>query len=189
MKLPDNVKDLVDNPFDKYSHPCLPGCCCGRHSREPRSAETKERIARTLTGHRHNEQTRQKMSDSHKGVPLSEVHRLAIETANPTRFAGKTHSSETRRRIAEAFYGNNFFRGGLEGDAYAAILCPVGFVREFCWIWGPDRIRDKYYLDFAQLDSKTNIELDGPYHDSSNDVIRDARLRLHGWRVVRIQHD
>ena len=43
-----------------------------------------------------------------------------------------------------------------------------------------------YIADFACIEAKLIIEVDGGQHaDSSYDMARDRHLRLHGWRVLR----
>ena len=66
-------------------------------------------------------------------------------------------------------------------EAYASILVPCGYKREF-WV-------EKYRLDFAHPYAKVNIELDGPWHYPNLDAERDAFLRALGWRIIRIRHD
>jgi hypothetical protein len=81
------------------------------------------------------------------------------------------------------------FRGGPFVDAVAEALGPAGFVREHYVRWGDGRT-DFYRLDFAHIEARVNIELDGPYHYSTpeEDALRDTRLRELGWRVIRIRH-
>lgn len=83
------------------------------------------------------------------------------------------------------------FRGGRTGDDFAAVLCPVGFVREHRIFYTSYPQRRYYQLDFAHVEAKVNIELDGPYHLSSeeDDKLRDTLLRSKGWKVIRIRHD
>ena len=50
--------------------------------------------------------------------------------------------------------------------------------------------RTGFVLDFALVDQKIAIEVDGPTHDTpkarSRDAFRTLRLKQEGWRVVRI---
>ncbi len=50
-----------------------------------------------------------------------------------------------------------------------------------------------YLLDFAIIDARVDIEVDGPHHtvplQREKDAYRDAWLRRHGWRVIRIPAD
>lgn len=50
-----------------------------------------------------------------------------------------------------------------------------------------------YLLDFAIVDARVDIEVDGPHHtvplQREKDAYRDAWLRRHGWRVVRVPSD
>jgi very-short-patch-repair endonuclease len=74
----------------------------------------------------------------------------------------------------------------------AKILTPCGYVREQRIYWGPLE-HDHFVVDFVQLDAKTVIELDGPYHRTNkseeDDALRDATLNALGFRVIRIKHD
>lgn len=50
-----------------------------------------------------------------------------------------------------------------------------------------------YLLDLAIVDARVDIEVDGPHHavplQREKDAYRDAWLRRHGWRVIRIPAD
>jgi hypothetical protein len=83
------------------------------------------------------------------------------------------------------------FRGGEEGDAFAAALLPAGFVREYVVQWGPG-LGERFTMDFAHPEALVDIELDGPFHgvypSRFSDAERDALLRSMGWRIIRIWH-
>lgn len=129
---------------------------------------------------------------------------------------GHIISDETRRKIAATLKGQehtperclnislgitaegraslarNTFDGGELARSYADILCPVGFVREHT-VPLSDRI---CRMDFAHIESKVNIELDGPTHTVLTrrgdrqrvlDNERDVLLRLQGWKVIRVR--
>lgn len=85
--------------------------------------------------------------------------------------------------------GNFAFSGATTGELFAAILVPCGYIREYQLQWGTQY--ERYKLDFAHLQVKVNIELDGPGHFGlpAEDRVRDSRLRALGWRVIRIKHD
>jgi hypothetical protein len=103
--------------------------------------------------------------------------------------------------VKQAFLRHNNFMGGSVGDDFASILCPAGFIREHRIYYGDptvqifgyeERLRKKNFsLDFAHLEGKINIELDGPGHSiyPSGDDVRDSILRNLGWRIIRIHHD
>lgn len=87
--------------------------------------------------------------------------------------------------------------GGSTGDDFAAVLCPVGFIREFHVSYGEHVVptpfgprRRQFNLDFAHIEGKINIELDGSSHKTTAeaDAVRDAILREIGWRIIRIKH-
>lgn len=100
---------------------------------------------------------------------------------------------------AQEKFGVNYW-GGATGDAFAKVLEPAGFIREHrvyygepvVQVFGKQRFRKKNFsLDFAHVEGKINIELDGPGHKvhSEGDAIRDNILRSLGWRIIRIRHE
>jgi len=48
-----------------------------------------------------------------------------------------------------------------------------------------------FIVDFACIDKKLVIEIDGGYHDYvyANDVSRQARIEAEGWTVVRFSNE
>jgi hypothetical protein len=116
----------------------------------------------------------QRISGSRKGIQFSDEHKSVL---------------------AECALHN--WQGGKTGDDFASVLLPAGFVREHHFLYGEHVVktafglrRRSFNLDFAHIEGKVNIELDGPKHKSSveEDARRDAILRDHGWRVIRIKH-
>lgn len=51
-------------------------------------------------------------------------------------------------------------------------------------------VRGPYFLDFACLEQRLVIEVDGPHHAAipASDALRDAWLSAHGFRVLRFWH-
>jgi very-short-patch-repair endonuclease len=48
----------------------------------------------------------------------------------------------------------------------------------------------KYVADFACLEAKLIVEIDGSQHaESAHDAVRDAELKLRGFRVLRFWND
>lgn len=99
---------------------------------------------------------------------------------------------ERREQLAQ-----NKFDGGETAAAYAAILCPLGFIFDKHHVWFGHKI-DKLgrrcghcRMDFAHIEGKINIELDGPSHRSTaqsrKDFERDVMLRGLGWKIIRIK--
>lgn len=104
-------------------------------------------------------------------------------------------SDEHKARLADIAVHN--WTGGSTGDNFAATLCPIGFIREHHVCYGDYIIptpyglrRRQFNLDFAHVEGKVNIELDGSSHKTTveADAARDAILREMGWRVIRIKH-
>lgn len=131
-----------------------------------RTARVGKRPALGMT---HSEESRAKMSDARRGQPLSEDH--------------KKHIGEAVSKVARRNWS-----GGVNGDLYADFLCPLGYRREFCVQWGK-RPGEKHLLDFALVEAKVNIELDGKWHKSTTeqDAVRDSRLKALGWKIIRIR--
>jgi hypothetical protein len=102
-------------------------------------------------------------------------------------------SSGLQRHAAQngtAFYGG---KGEL---SFADTLCPAGFIREYVLWFGnkTDRLgraTGRCRMDFAHVEGKIDIEIDGISHDNmkqqKHDVERDGILRNLGWRVIRIR--
>lgn len=91
--------------------------------------------------------------------------------------------------------GVNTFKGGNAQAPlpymaeYAALLVPLGYVMDSYFVNGPRPGRATYKLDFALVDAKVNIELDGSSHKGARlerDARRDTWLRSLGWHVIRI---
>lgn len=89
-------------------------------------------------GRHHSEETRRKMSESHKGKILSEETKRKLSEANKgnTYHKGKKHSEETRIKISEANKGNlptkgskgmHWYNNGIVNNL--AYECPNGFVK------------------------------------------------------------
>ena len=162
------------------------------------SEETKKRISEALTDNPRRlgltfkmpEEAKQTISASMMGND----HALGKRYPNRASTGPRPHSEETRAKISTANKGNRGWHGGKTGFMYAAILRPAGFV----WIYHFElepriggRFARNIEMDFAHLEGKINIELDGPWHmkTSEEDAERDSILRSFGWHVIRIRHD
>jgi hypothetical protein len=200
------------------SKPCPVGCSCPRHL--PKSEETKKRISDTLTGTKAgpcSPEKRAKISATQKGyqnrlgIPTSPEGRKNISNSlmGNTNALGAVRSVATRAKLAESKntpeakahsrkIALHSWRGGKTGDAFATVLCPAGFIREHQVFYG-DRVqkvghglrRKKFQLDFAHVEGKIDIELDGPTHwaTKKHDAERDTILRALGWKIIRINHE
>ena len=60
-----------------------------------------------VSGFRHSEETREKISKAKKGKPRPEETRKKISENNARYWEGKTHSEETRKKMSEAHKGEN----------------------------------------------------------------------------------
>lgn len=166
------------------SLPCVAGCTCGRH----RPGSTV--VYRRTFAHRIAARSKERPdTTSRNREPRSILTKLRASNslveyweAHPN----ERHGSGGRRRTS----GNFGFSGAETGDLFASILCPVGYIREHVIQYAPGRY-NHYKVDFAHPEARVAVELDGPYHQATEeeDVCRDAKLRELGWKVIRIQHD
>lgn len=119
-----------------------------------------------------------------KGKKLSQEHRENISKG----MTGFRHSHEAIDRMRIACKKN--WRGGEAGDFFYSLLKPVGFVREYQVY--PQKGRFHFTLDFAHIEGKVNIELDGSHHGVVStkhvDEERDAILRRLGWKIIRVKY-
>ena len=144
-------------------------------------------------GWKHSEESKKQISTSRRGMGLGNQNAAGTFHTPETRdriskaLRGRVLPEATRQRVAASVRRN--WKGGYTGDAFAEVLCPAGFVREHVVQWG-NRNGERYYLDFAHVEGKVNIELDGPWHMTTpqQDANRDHILQLLGWRVIRITH-
>lgn len=126
-------------------------------------------------------ETRLKISESLKRQLTSPEARAALSE--------RTKMSDAARERMKQNAGS-YFKGGKTADEFASVLCPAGFVREHRIQWG-EVYTENFRLDFAHLEGKVCIELDGPHHRKTQeyDAMREALLKAMGWRVIRIKHD
>lgn len=163
---------------------CEPGCACGKHrgnfSGKKHSADTKAAISAGVKAAKPWE-SRDKRA--HSNAVQRSWDRLSVSD----RLARGAAISKGDPRSSTS--GRLGWTGGRTGEEFAKLLCPLGYVREYQVNWGPGG-HAHYKLDFALTDSKVNIELDGPWHMSSQeeDALRDSRLRALGWHVIRVRH-
>lgn len=151
-------------------NPCLPGCTCKRHQNGSKPLPPGEKRLWTP------------WPKGKKRGPQSPEHRARN---GDVRRGKPIHSPEQRKKRSELCW-HSFTGGDIAAD-FARVLCPVGFVREHSVLWGKGN--ERFRLDFAHIDGKVCIELDGSSHRSTKeyDDMRDALLRTMGWRVIRIK--
>ena len=74
---------------------------------------------------------------------------------------------------------------------FIPLLCPLGYIHGYVIpTHRPENNGGGYYkLDFAHLEAKVDIEIDGSSHrgKKNQDGRRDTFLRAHGWKVIRIK--
>lgn len=71
---------------------------------------------------------------------------------------------------------------------YAGLLQPLGYIWQFVVV--VDSNGRHYDLDFAHVENKINVEIDGSSHRGreQKDTRRDETLRNMGWKVIRVRH-
>ena len=181
----------------------------------PRTPEGRANIAATRRGTTLSEETKAKVGAAARrnatdpkwkrkvsqGTRVGQAKMTSEErktwNANQSLARIGTHLTEaTKEKLAKV--GPHSWRGGKTADLFASILGLVGFVREYHFSYegplvstGIGLRRPRYQMDFAHVKNKINIELDGPRHKGTleHDTKRDAILRDHGWKVIRIQHE
>ena len=100
-------------------------------------------------------------------------------------------------KLTEAFAlteNGNHWNGGQGQEPnelqqlYADLLIPLGYETEYIVQWGGRG--ERYRLDFALVEEKIDIEIDGSSHagKEDRDDLRDAILRIFGWKIIRINH-
>ena len=177
---------------------CLPGCKCGKHNGN--AGRGNKPCPVDCTCQKHREYTKQDRENAASAGRLCEpgcsCGRHKDHTCPSNCTCDKHHSTacppmcqcerHTYRERPDAGY---YWHGGAEGDLYASILLPAGYQRhKYVW-YGLGRY-DCHELDFAHMEAKVNIELDGPYHyhTPAEDILRDSRLHALGWKIIRIKH-
>lgn len=181
----------------------------------PRTAEGRANIAAARRGTTLSEETKAKLGEASRrnaadpawrkkvsdGTRAGQANMSADEreiwNINQSLARLDTHpTEETKEKLSKV--GPRNWTGGQIAELYATVLCPVGFVREYHFTYGTKTVttgwgfrRPRYQMDFAHVEGKVNIELDGPHHKGTpeHDARRDAILREHGWKIIRIKHD
>lgn len=158
-------------------------------------------------------------ADRHSSYkPRTEAQKAGCRAA-ALKLHGRPCAATTRAKISSSLMGHSVtyelsdamkkkakdlaqfrWEGGEIGKGFAEILCPAGYVRELYFYYGEHIVplahgvmrRRFIRLDFAHVDAKIDIELDGVGHDDPEQVFEDARrdtiLIEAGWRVVRVNH-
>lgn len=146
------------------------------------SAETREKLSQIAKAHARDPAWRQRVSDGTK----ARMHDPEIR---------ERHLAALDRVFTVAPNGNNF-TGGMGQPLpdhiqdFAKILCPVGYLCDTVTVTF-DKCGAHYTLDFANVEAKVDIEIDGSSHRSvkrkEKDRRRDDFLRRLGWKVIRIR--
>lgn len=140
------------------------------------------------------EKRKQEISAQFKGVAKTAEHRAKIGNAQ----LGKIISEEQRDAIRRAWTPERrqsnaqHYNGGQLAEDFSLVLTPAGFVREHQVQWGK-RVGEHFRLDFAHVEGKIAIELDGPHHckevQKEYDYLRDNVLKNMGWKIIRVKHE
>jgi hypothetical protein len=160
----------------------------------PRSAKHRERIADALRGRSLPAEVREKVAAAARRNARNPEWLRKVSEGTKRNYNHEAQARGTREALARR--GKvNFFVGGQGAapcdyvERYARVLAPAGFVTEFPLQWGGRGQR--YRLDFAHVEAKVNIEIDGSSHNRparrAKDAERDARLCALGWKVIRVR--
>lgn len=153
----------------------------GRH----RSDETKKRIGAASARRKHTEETRTKMSLSHKRMTLSEEHRKAIARGNQGKNKGRIRSSEYKKKMSETTSREKHWnwQGGISSEPYPttwtedlreAIRKRDGHRCVSCGAGQEGKRLDIHHVDYdkANLDPRNLVSLCRSCHVKTN-TLRD----------------
>ena len=92
----------------------------------------------------------------------------------------RNNPDKTAWRQKNMSYPEKYFKGLLENLGYDT---KFKIVREYCIF--------PYFIDFAFIDIKLAIEIDGSQHNNPDikkrDIRKDNKLLSEGWKVIRLQ--
>lgn len=128
------------------------------HKYKPKSKEHKQKIRENhpdfsgenhpMYGKHHSEESKNKMSESHKGKTLSEEHKKNIGKSNKGKHGywnGKTFSDEHKYNICKSKNSSGYFRVTKHKDK--------SYKQGFCW-------RYQYYNDKGKREYIVSVDLD-----------------------------
>ena len=149
-------------------------------NRKPVSKETRQKLSEIAQAHGKDPEWRKRVSEGTK-------KRMQDPEVRVKHLAGLYNA------FAKTENGNNFTGGqGQQRNAlqqiYADIFLPLGYVEDHPVQWGERG--ERYRLDFALVEEKICIEIDGSSHKGKeeHDELKDATLKAFGWKVIRINH-
>lgn len=165
----------------------------------PNREETIRKISQSLEGtqHRvgthHSEESKSKISESKKGYVHSEETKKKLSEQGTKRI----HSEETKRKISDsrkAYLDKNpdkvpYKLNHSSKESYPEKLFREELVRREIKGWVQEYQIARYSLDFAFVEEKIDIEIDGSTHKLEDvkkiDEERDAFMISNDWQVIR----
>jgi very-short-patch-repair endonuclease len=101
---------------------------------------------------------------------------------------------KVRSRTMTRLHESPEFRHNLHASWHKSPSKPEQALFDALVAAGVEGLQQQYQIDLRDLDivhlpTKTNIEVDGPYwhQDKERDAKRDAFVKSHGWKVIRIE--
>lgn len=165
--------DRQESPFVKHNEKIRNG---------ERVAWNKGKTKETNDGIRHNIESRTRNIESGKTIPsfrgkhLSDEHKAKLSKAQTEYLIRTGLNRWSNAHSSERTYPEKFFEEILKDICIEQYVIP-GL---------------PYKLDFADVDNKIDVEVDGEQHYINNelserDQIRDKRLEENGWRTIRVR--
>ena len=147
-----------------------------------RVAWNKGKTKETDDGIRHNIESHKKNIESGKTIPswrgkhLSDEHKAKLSKAQTEYLIRTGLNRWSNAHSSERSYPEKFFEEILKDICIEQYVIP-GL---------------PYKLDFADVDNKIDIEIDGEQHYVENelrerDQIRDKKLEENGWKTIRVR--
>lgn len=160
------------------------------------SEEHRANLSKAITGKRASEETRTKLSVERRlrcNDPMWR-QRMSEQTTEQWKDLDIRDSmiAGQQAHFATTEHGNNFPVGTPQSELdFASTLLPAGYVAGYIIPTSrPECNGGGYYrLDYAHVEAKVNIEIDGSSHrfKKDRDKKRDEFLRSLGWKVIRIK--
>ena len=163
-----------------------------------RSPEYREKMIECLKGGR-KEESRSKATEKIKRYYSNELVRMQVSVLTKIKMRDpvirKRHLEGLKRSKKHRMVGCNGTPTTEVINKWSNCLLPLGYKREVSIrTAGHGTIHkppNSYKADFANEEKRVVIEIDGPYHNLTNQKIKDRKktevLEALGWKVIRIK--